>query len=72
MKTVVTRDTGRDITQPLAELGAQHGFDPIGFLAGALAESDLHEHAKREAAWPDVSYGLWQPAVKFLARPSRD
>jgi hypothetical protein len=63
---VVTRDTGRDISELLNRLADEHGFDPIGFLGGAIAESSLNEHAARERPWPDVSYGLWQPAVKFL------
>ncbi|MFN8524138.1 MAG: peptidoglycan recognition family protein [Chloroflexota bacterium] len=66
MKPVVTVDTGRDITEIVRLAADRHGFDPIGFIAGAIAESDLNEHATREQAWPDVSYGLWQPAVAFL------
>jgi hypothetical protein len=66
VELIVTRDTGRDISDVLNRLGEEHGFDPIGFLGGAIAESNLNEHAVREKAWPDVSYGLWQPTVKFL------
>ena len=66
MKSVVTPDTGRDITELLQIAANRHGFDPIGFIGGAIGESNLHEHARRELDWPDVSYGLWQPAVAFL------
>src|SRR6476620_3188461 len=66
VERVVTRDTSRDIADVLNDLAEAHGFDPVGFLAGAIAESTLCEHAVREKAWPDVSYGLWQPTVKFL------
>jgi hypothetical protein len=66
MKTVVTADTQRDITQILTLAAAHHGFDPIFLLGGAIAESGLREQAARERDWPDVSYGLWQPAVAFL------
>lgn len=66
MKRVVTPDTGRDITELLQIAANHHGFDPIGFVGGAIAESSLHEHARREQPWPDVSFGLWQPAVAFL------
>ena len=62
----LTRDTGRDISDILNRLAEQHSFDPMAFLGGAIAESTLSEHAARERAWPDVSCGLWQPAVKFL------
>jgi hypothetical protein len=63
---VQTRDTRRDITQLLNRAGEVHGIEPVELLGGALAESTLHEHAVREKQWPDVSYGLWQPAVKWL------
>jgi hypothetical protein len=66
MKTVIARDTGRDITSIILSEAARHGFDPIGFVAGAIGESSLNEHAARQAVWPDVSFGLWQPAVAFL------
>jgi hypothetical protein len=63
---VLTRDTGRDISDILNRLAAEQGFDAVGFLGGAIAESTLCEHAARERAWPDVSCGLWQPIIKFL------
>ena len=66
MKPVVTADTHHDITSIILREADRFGFDPIGFVAGAIGESDLAEDATREAAWPDVSYGLWQPAVAFL------
>ena len=66
MKSVVTKDTDRDITEIVRVAAQNHGFDPIGFIGGAIAESGLREEAAREQAWPDVSYGLWQPAVAFL------
>jgi hypothetical protein len=68
IERVVTRDTGRDITDLLNRAAEEQGFDAVGFLGGAIAESRLDEHAAREHAWPDVSYGLWQPAVKWLGR----
>jgi hypothetical protein len=71
MKNVTTRDTGRDITQLLQIAADRHGFDPIGFIGGAIGESSLKEQARREMAWPDVSYGLWQPAVAFLGADVR-
>src|SRR5262249_6485498 len=66
MKTVVTPDTKRDITQILTLAATHQEFDPIFLLGGAIAESGLREQASRERDWPDVSYGLWQPAVAFL------
>jgi hypothetical protein len=66
MKSVVTADTGRDITELLQIAANHHRFDPIGFVGGAIGESGLNEHARRERPWPDVSFGLWQPAMAFL------
>lgn len=66
VKGVVCLDTSRDISGLLNAAADEHGFDAVGFVAGAIAESGLKEHAARERAWPDVSFGLWQPAVKWL------
>jgi hypothetical protein len=66
VERVLTRDTGRDISDILNRVAEEHGFDPVGMLGGAIAESTLNEAAARERQWPDVSYGLWQPTVKFL------
>lgn len=66
LSRVVTRDTGRDITAQINRAAEQYGFHAVGLLGGAIAESDLIERAARERTWPDVSYGLWQPAVKWL------
>lgn len=63
---VICRDTGRDITDLINAAAAEHSFDPVGFLGGLIQESGLREHAARERAWPDVSYGLSQPAVKWF------
>lgn len=68
LQTVMTTDTGRDITGLVENAAREFGFDPIGLIGGAIAESDLREHAARLGVWPDVSFGLWQPAVKFLER----
>jgi hypothetical protein len=63
---VITRDTGRDISDVLNRVSQEHGFDAAAFLGGAIAESTLNEHAARERVWPDVSFGLWQPSVRWL------
>jgi len=63
---VVTRDTGRDLTEMLNAAGERYGFDPVGLLAGAIAESNLDEHSVRNGVWPDVSFGLYHPAVKWI------
>lgn len=63
---VVCADTGRNLDELLNDAAARHGFDAVGFLGGAIAESDLDEHAARFGVWPDISFGLWQPAVKWL------
>jgi hypothetical protein len=66
VERVLTRDTGRDISDIVNRQADLSGFDAVGFLGGAIAESNLSERAAREKAWPDVSFGLWQPSVKFL------
>ncbi|HEY0582009.1 MAG TPA: hypothetical protein VGE94_07485, partial [Chloroflexota bacterium] len=66
VERVLTRDTGRDISDIVNRQADLSGFDAVGFLGGAIAESNLNERAAREKAWPDVSFGLWQPSVKFL------
>lgn len=63
---VITRDTGRDITGLVNLAAEQYGFDPVGFLGGAIAESNLDEYSKRFGLWPDVSYGLFHVAVKWV------
>jgi hypothetical protein len=63
---VITLDTLRDITKWLNACAEEYEFDAVGFLGGAISESNLRELAARERVWPDVSYGLWQPAVKWL------
>lgn len=66
MRQVLTADTQRDITDILVRAARHANVDPIWLLGGAIAESDLNEHAARQKRWPDVSFGLWQPAVAFL------
>jgi hypothetical protein len=61
-------DTSREISKWLNAAADEFGFDAVGLLGGAIAESNLREWAARERTWPDVSYGLWQPAVKWLGR----
>lgn len=62
---VSTRDTRRDLTSLLNKMAEQYGFEATGFLGGLIAESALDEWAARERAWPDVSYGLAQPTVRW-------
>lgn len=66
VRNVIALDTGRDLSDLLNAAGERYGFDPVDLLAGAIAEGGLREHAIRERPWPDVSYGLFQPAVKWL------
>lgn len=66
VQNVITADTKRDITTLINEAAERHGFSAVGFLGGLIGESNLHERASRERAWPDVSYGLSQPTVAFL------
>jgi hypothetical protein len=65
---VVCIDSRKDITKWINAAADEFDFAAVGFLAGAIAESNLKEQAAREGAWPDVSYGLYQPAVKWLGR----
>lgn len=59
-------DTGRDITDLLNGAAMQYGFDAVDFLGGAIAESNIREHSARNGQWPDVSFGLFHPAVKWI------
>lgn len=65
VQRVVCPDTGRDITDLVNDAALRQGFDPVDFLGGLIAESGLDEHSARERTWPDVSYGLAQPTVKW-------
>lgn len=65
VQRVITTNWKIDITSMLNDAAAQYDFDAVGFLAGAIAESDLDELAVRERAWPDVSHGLFQETVKW-------
>jgi N-acetyl-anhydromuramyl-L-alanine amidase AmpD len=62
---VKTADTGEDITALINTSAEQHGLAPTTLLALMIAESGLHTGpaARRERAWPDVSYGLIQQTV---------
>lgn len=62
VKNVKTKDTLRDISDQINA----HSRRPIVLTALFIAEANLHELAFRERTWPDVSYGLGQPAVKWL------
>lgn len=64
---VVCADTNRDITGMLNEVADRYHLDAAWLLAGAIAESNIREQAARNGTWPDVSYGLYQEAVKWLA-----
>lgn len=66
VRGVITADTKRDISDLINAAVDEYGFDGVGFLAGLIGESDLHEHAVRERVWKDVSYGLSQPTVAYL------
>jgi len=66
VQNVVARDTGRDLTELVNAAAEKYGFDPVGFLGGAIAESNLDEHSVRNGVWPDVSFGLFHPAVKWV------
>lgn len=68
VREVVCVDTGKDISRWLNAAADEFGFDAVGLLGGAIAESNLKEHAARTRVWPDVSFGLWQPAVKWLGK----
>jgi hypothetical protein len=68
VQNVVTRDTQKNITRWINAAAEQHGFDAEGFLGGLIAESGLDELSKREKNWPDVSYGLAHPAVKWMGQ----
>lgn len=72
MGRIITADTGRDITGLLITVSQQYGVTVRDLLAGCIAESDLCEQAAREADWPDVSYGLTQPTVAYLAIPGME
>ena len=67
---VITKDTRKDISDLINRAAEQHGFDPIGFLAGLIGESNLSEQATRENAWPDCSWGLSQPVAAYLYKDS--
>ena len=60
---VVTRDTQRNITDLVNDSAEANGLGPSDLLALLIGESGLDEHAIREGAWPDVSYGLPQVIV---------
>lgn len=63
---VVCADTGRDVSGLFNAMAERYGFDPAWLVGGAIAESGLRERAARNGVWPDVSYGLFQTAVKWL------
>lgn len=66
VQNVITRDTGRDLTPYINEVAAAYDFDAVGFLGGAIAESNLDERSSRLGVWPDVSYGLFHSTVKYI------
>lgn len=56
---------GNDISALCNAKADAYHCPPRLLVAQAIAESGLDETAARVAAWPDVSYGLWQQTVKF-------
>lgn len=68
VRGVLTTDTGRDISEEINHAGSGLGFDPVGFLGGLIAESNLKEQAFRDRDWPDKSWGLAQQTLKWVSK----
>ncbi len=61
---VITRQ-GNDISDLCNRHADAQSMPPQVLVAGAIAESNLDEHAERDGDWPDVSFGLWQQTVRW-------
>jgi hypothetical protein len=58
----MTRD---EIITLIVTKARANGLEPVEFLGGAIAESNLDPTAWRQAVWPDWSAGLFQQTVAF-------
>jgi hypothetical protein len=63
---VITRDTKKPIADLLNAAADQYNLDAVELLGGAIAESTLDERSAREGIFPDVSFGLFHPSVKWI------
>lgn len=59
------KPTQDQVLKIIADTAKANGIDPVAFLGGAIAESNLDPWAARYGTWPDVSFGLFQQTVKW-------
>lgn len=57
--------TRQEIIDLIVRKARHYELDPVEFLGGAIAESNLNPTAWRQGTWPDWSAGLFQQTVAY-------